>query len=86
MARHAPRKALLKLCLSLLLLFGHVAAWANEEDAMAGRPVPALLTVTLNGTAAPEPVLFLRGRDGTLYAAAEALSPAGVSGFRAASR
>ena len=74
MARHAPRKALLKLCLSLLLMFGHVAAWANEDDAMAGRPVPALLTVTLNGTATPEPVLFLRGRDGTLYAAAEALS------------
>jgi len=73
-ARHAPRKALLKLCLALLLLFGHVAAWASEDDATAGGPMPALLTVTLNGTATPEPVLFLRGRDGTLYAAAEALS------------
>ena len=55
-------------------MFGHVAAWANEDEAVAGRPVPALLTVTLNGTATPEPVLFLRGRDGTLYAAAEALA------------
>jgi len=73
-ARHAPLKALLRLCLSLLLLFSHVAAWANEDDEAGGRPVPALLTVTLNGTASPEPVLFLRARDGTLYASASAFA------------
>ena len=46
----------------------------TSDDAAAGRPVPALLTVTLNGTATAEPVLFLRGRDGTLYASAEAFA------------
>ncbi len=68
MARLAPRKAVLRLCLALLMLLAHTMVRA--EAGTPSEPVPALLTVTLNGQADAEPVLFLRSGDGTLYAAA----------------
>ena len=75
----APLKAIIRLCLFLLMLLAHSLASANDVDAAAtvaaaGAPVPALLSVTLNGSPEAEPVLFLKAADGRLYAAAAAFA------------
>ncbi len=72
----APHKAIIRLCLFLLMLLTHSLASANDADraaaaaVAAAAPVPALLDVILNGSPAAEPVLFLTAADGRLYAAA----------------
>ena len=65
------RRAATRLCIGLAVI-GSTGAFADAGREPGLRP--ALLEVTLNGERRPEPVLFMVGPDGALYAPANTLS------------
>ena len=66
-------RAATRLCLVLLAATGSAFASAETGGTQAALQ-PALLDVTVNGQRGAEPILFLRGADGALYASAAAFS------------